>query len=261
MSAPLRSHFKRTAPTRAAAAAAGLLLITATAAGCSALSSQSGSSESGSWQSGDGDAQTQPKSDSAPLRTTTASPDATATTQTDTKAAQQHLADVGCYAGAVDGVPGEQTKAAVTAFQQATGLTADGQLGPQTAAALKAAATAGKTSCAKAPTELKPGTDVKADADPKAPTAGGGLCTDDSVVAALNSDENVIEYSCADASSGQWAAGKQSAGPDTSSFFLRANGKKWTVVPNDEACGGESAALPDAILRYCGVGPVGPSDR
>ena len=42
------------------------------------------------------------------------------------------LAAVGCYPGAIDGANGPQTEAAVSAYQSATGLTADGLLGPQT---------------------------------------------------------------------------------------------------------------------------------
>ena len=47
------------------------------------------------------------------------------------KAIQQELADVGCYPGAVDGVIGAKTDAAILEFQTAAGLTADGELNPR----------------------------------------------------------------------------------------------------------------------------------
>jgi hypothetical protein len=49
---------------------------------------------------------------------------------------QQALTSAGYKPGAVDGSFGEQTEAAVTAFQQDNGLSADGVVGPDTAAAL-----------------------------------------------------------------------------------------------------------------------------
>ena len=49
---------------------------------------------------------------------------------------QQRLKDWGYYSGAVDGIYGSQTEAAVRWFQQKNGLTVDGKTGPQTLAAL-----------------------------------------------------------------------------------------------------------------------------
>lgn len=51
-------------------------------------------------------------------------------------AAQQRLTDLGYLIGAVDGAQGQQTTAAVMAFQAVNGLQVDGVLGPQTQAAL-----------------------------------------------------------------------------------------------------------------------------
>jgi peptidoglycan hydrolase-like protein with peptidoglycan-binding domain len=45
---------------------------------------------------------------------------------------QAALTELGVYAGAVDGEFGPQTVAPVKALQQATGLTADGVVGPDT---------------------------------------------------------------------------------------------------------------------------------
>src|SRR5262245_40233077 len=63
------------------------------------------------------------------------------------KSIQQQLKDVGCYSGAVDGILGPETDAAIVAFQTAAGLTADGQLGPETESALKSDASAKKQVC------------------------------------------------------------------------------------------------------------------
>ncbi|MTV27114.1 murein L,D-transpeptidase [Nitriliruptoraceae bacterium ZYF776] len=52
------------------------------------------------------------------------------------RAAQQRLADLGYLVGAVDGEQGQQTTAALMAFQTVNGLQVDGVLGPQTTAAL-----------------------------------------------------------------------------------------------------------------------------
>jgi uncharacterized protein (TIGR02594 family) len=54
----------------------------------------------------------------------------------DVRGIQQALKDKGFDPGDVDGVWGRRTIAAVRAFQQARGLTADGIVGPQTAGAL-----------------------------------------------------------------------------------------------------------------------------
>jgi putative peptidoglycan binding protein len=59
------------------------------------------------------------------------------------KQLQQTLIDAGYDPGAVDGSFGATTEAAVTAFQQDNGLSADGVVGPDTAAALNSAVSGG----------------------------------------------------------------------------------------------------------------------
>ena len=56
---------------------------------------------------------------------------------------QEALAEAGFEPGSADGTFGEQTEAAVVAFQQANGLSVDGRVGPETAEALNQALASG----------------------------------------------------------------------------------------------------------------------
>ena len=56
---------------------------------------------------------------------------------------QEVLAEAGFDPGPADGTFGEQTEAAVVAFQQANGLSVDGRVGPETAEALNQALASG----------------------------------------------------------------------------------------------------------------------
>ena len=61
----------------------------------------------------------------------------TATTVSQNKIIQQRLKNWGYYTGAVDGILGPKSIAAIKKFQKANGLVADGIVGPKTAAKLR----------------------------------------------------------------------------------------------------------------------------
>ena len=64
----------------------------------------------------------------------------------DTKEVQERLKKWGYYTGAVDGINGPKTKAAVKAFQKRYGLTQDGIVGPLTAAKMGLSVKSGASS-------------------------------------------------------------------------------------------------------------------
>ncbi|WP_456846896.1 peptidoglycan-binding domain-containing protein [Cellulomonas sp. P5_C6] len=78
--------------------------------------------------------------------------EASATVSAYTTALQQSLADTGYYTGAVDGIYGPQTVAAVQALQKASGLPETGTVDKATAAALQAAVEAKGAAAAQAST-------------------------------------------------------------------------------------------------------------
>ncbi|MEE3719485.1 peptidoglycan-binding protein [Tumidithrix elongata RA019] len=87
------------------------------------------------------------ETDSAPTTTNISGSDAIAL--------QKLLSDRGFYTGAIDGIMGNQTKAAVIAAQKAYGLTPDGIAGAQTLAALQAGSPSQATSSDASVTELQ----------------------------------------------------------------------------------------------------------
>lgn len=154
---------------------------------------------------------------------------------------QSELRQVGCYAGAIDGVIGPETDQAIVAFQEAVGLPVDGELGPDTDAALKAAVAEDKAVCTGTPSPTS------------SPTSSGASCTASSISQALESDAKLLSYRCVDVAAERWAAGQEKTGPAVTNFFLRSQDGAWVVIPNDEVCGAASAGLPKAILDYCGM--------
>ena len=168
--------------------------------------------------------------------TTTTTPDQQQSARFD-KAIQSQLAAVGCYKGNIDGILGPQSDAAILAFQEASGITADGELGPNTEKALNAAAAAKKTVCqASKPTTTAKSTTTTTYAPKDAP------CTAAAILGGLPSEgEKVTSFVCA----GQYAAGSLSNG---SKFILKAQNGKWYAMSTDP-CGGASAGLPPVILQ------------
>lgn len=86
-------------------------------------------------------------------------------------ALQTQLRDAGFDPGDIDGKFGPQTRAAVTAFQQARGLQVDGVVGPQTRRALGAAAEAPKSSAPEATPKVAGPAAPRGPAAPSSPNA------------------------------------------------------------------------------------------
>ncbi|MFZ4518180.1 MAG: peptidoglycan-binding domain-containing protein [Microthrixaceae bacterium] len=172
--------------------------------------------------------------------TTTTTPDQQQSARFD-KAIQAELAAVGCYKGNIDGILGPQSDAAILAFQRASGLAADGELGPNTEKALSEAAAAKKTVCqaSTTTTTAKPATTTTF-APNDAP------CTATAILGGLPAEgEKVTSFVCA----GPYAAGSLDNG---AKFILKAQNGKW-YAPSTDPCGGASAGLPPVILENgCG---------
>jgi hypothetical protein len=158
------------------------------------------------------------------------------------KSVQAALITVGCYGGPSDGIIGPATDAAILAFQSASELKPDGQLGPETNAALKDAAAAGKKVCkaAAVPTTTAPtgGPTTTAAAAAQAP------CTATAIAAGLGVASHAVtitSYVCANG----YAAGTQQAQPP--GFILQSQGGAWVPV-TPSPCGAASAGLPPIVL-------------
>lgn len=162
------------------------------------------------------------------------SADAAATARFD-KEIQQELSDVGCYKGEIDGILGAASDAAILEFQKAAGLTADGELGPQTEDALKKAVDEGETICTGTTTTTAATT-----------TTGGGSgtapCTATAIAKGLPDEgETITNYVCSDG----YAAGSVSG---NAKFLLVDDNGTW-VAPSTDPCGSASAGIPPIILE------------
>lgn len=157
------------------------------------------------------------------------------------KTIQQELKDVGCYTGAVDGILGPQSDAAILAFQSAMGLETDGELGPETESALATAVSKKETVC-KAPTSSTtstPGT--------TSTTAAGGIapCTATALAMAMPQGTTINSFIC----SGAYAAGTNTgSGGSPTPFILESVNGAWSD-PSQSPCGTASAGIPPIILE------------
>lgn len=157
------------------------------------------------------------------------------------KTIQQELKDVGCYTGTVDGILGPQSDAAILAFQSASGLETDGELGPETESALASAVSKKETVC-KAPTSsttTKPGT--------TSTTAAGGIapCTATALAMAMPQGTTINSFVC----SGDYAAGTNTgSGGSPTPFILESVNGAWSDM-SQSPCGTASAGLPPIILE------------
>ena len=190
--------------------------------------------------SSDGDKDTATTSSTAAASSSTTSAAASAATVKFDKTIQEQLKKVGCYSGNVDGIMGAETDAAIVAFQTASGLTTDGELGPDTDAALKKAAEAGETVCGSstATTAQPSGSTTTTAAPSTAP------CTATAINAALPSGETATSYICSEG----YAAGGQSNGTVDGTFIFQSEGTSWAAMGQDP-CGSASAGIPPAILE------------
>ncbi len=170
--------------------------------------------------------------------TTTAGSAETAATIRFDKAIQTKLQQVGCYTGAVDGVLGPETDAAILEFQKAAGLTADGELGPRTEAQLGKDAAAGTKVCGATTSTTAKGSTTTTPGGSEAP------CTATAITASLESGQRITSFVCADG----WAAGGWTNGQADGAFIVKSESGKW-AKPSQDPCGSASAGLPPAILE------------
>lgn len=170
--------------------------------------------------------------------TTTAGSAETAATVRFDKGIQTKLQQVGCYTGAVDGVLGPETDAAILEFQKASGLAADGELGPKTETQLSKDAAAGTKVCGATPSTTAKGSTTTTPNGSEAP------CTATAITASLESGQTPTSYVCADG----WAAGGWTNGQADGAFILKSESGKW-AKPAQDPCGSASAGLPPVILE------------
>ncbi len=167
------------------------------------------------------------------------------------KQIQTDLNAVGCHAGAVDGILGPETDQSIVRFQEADGLEVNGEAGPATILALKAAVKEGRTVCT---TTASPSASSSASASPTmSPTSTTAACTATALSAALPSGSQLQSFVCVNVSAERWAAGQYMSGPAVENFFAKAEGTTWKSISKDEVCGTASAGLPQKILDYCGL--------
>lgn len=209
--------------------------LAALAAGAVLLLGACGSSDSSS------DDSSSTTSTAAESSTTTAgSGGESAETKRFDEEVQQWLIDVGCYDGSVDGIAGPETDAAIVAFQEAEGLTADGEVGTETEAALKSAAEAGTKVCGASGSTTTTAASGGSTTTTKA-TPAGATCTATSLSAAVG--ETINSYVC----SGGYAGVEYGTEADEQAV-LKVEGSAWVDV-TDEVCGAASAGISPQVLE------------
>lgn len=155
------------------------------------------------------------------------------------KSIQTQLKDVGCYTGAVDGIIGPATDAAILAFQEAEGLEPDGEFGPETQTALHAAVKAGKKVCG-----TNSGTTVAPATTTTTAAAGDPPCTAAAVSVVLGSGQTLQSYVCSEG----YAGISFSVNDNLEGEVLKAEGTKWVVV-TPSPCGAASAGIAPQVLE------------
>ena len=145
---------------------------------------------------------------------------------------------------------GPKTDEAIVAFQDAAGLEADGELGPETETALKDAVAKGTKVCDDSTTTTTAGGSSTTTGSTTTTTGGGGgeaPCTATAILQGLPSEgESLSTYQC----EGGYAAGILSDG--TTRFLLQSDAGRWVAL-SDDPCGSASAGIPAAILAEgCG---------
>jgi len=210
----------RTDPRRPLTTVAALLLVSAIAlAGCANNNGSSSTATTGA-----------------------ATTVAVGTTVAFDKSIQQDLAEVGCYPGAVDGILGPASDAAILAFQGGAGLGTDGQLGPQTHAALTKAAADRTKVCTGSTTTTANAATTTTIAGAVAP------CTATALIAALDPGAQLTAYICSEGYAGVKAtAANHSGTQEAYQAILKANGATWTNL-SEQPCVSASAGIPAAVV-------------
>jgi len=181
---------------------------------------------------------------SAPGTTSTTAGGPSAQTVAFDKTIQQELKEVGCYTGTVDGILGPQSDAAILAFQSASGLETDGELGPETESALSEAVSKKETVCSATPAST---TTTTAGSGTTSTTTAGGVapCTATALLAAMPSGTTINSFVC----SGDYAAGSNTgSGGSPTPFVLESVNGAWSDM-SQSPCGTASAGLPPIILE------------
>ncbi len=167
------------------------------------------------------------------------------------KQIQTDLNAVGCHSGTVDGIMGPETDQAIVRFQQAEGLTADGEANGQTIAALKKATSEGRTVCSSTSSPTSTATATPTASPTVSPV--GAPCTGAALSEVVPSGGQLQSFICANVGAERWAAGQYMSGPSVENFFAKAQNGTWKAINKEEVCGAASAGLPQKILDYCGL--------